>query len=260
MTITDNPNVHWTPFKYSHDEYDGTNYHIFFAYDLENYTVTGANNVNVTVTTGPQPISVTAEHLTHEEMTSQGNIYAIHVVLAPYYYTKGSACNRVVKVTAGWGVEELPIDIPITTQVIQIGCETSHTGAILWVDIDDGTVYSQVPYEFVSGAGVAKKDGKYYIRLSSIQMYVRLDLNAPMQIGQVIEIHTQRKYKPAITGEGVRSQHNNMVLDGGEAGDYIYKYTIVGNAQDSQEKLEGSSTLYVWQSGSATYVRSIDIQ
>lgn len=259
MEIIENSTVHWAPFKYSHEEFDGENFHVYFAYNIE-YTVTGANNINVTVTAGAPPISVTAEHCIHPEMAEQGNIYAIHIVLAPYNYRQGELCNRIVKVTGGWGTEELPIDIPITTQVIQVGCETGHAGALLWVDIDDGTVYSQVPYEFVSGAGVVKKDGKYYIRLSSIQMYVRLDLNAPMQIGQVIEIHTQKKYKPAITGEGVRSQHNNMVLDGGESGDYIYKYTIVGNAQDSQEKLEGSSTLYVWQSGSATYIRSIDVQ
>jgi len=122
MEIIENSTLHYSPIEYSHEEFDGVNYHIYFAYNISE-TVTGVNNLQATVTAGPPPILVRAEHCTHTDMVAQGNIYVIHVELAKYYYAQGTSCNRVVRVTGGWETEEFPIDIPISTQVIQIGCE-----------------------------------------------------------------------------------------------------------------------------------------
>lgn len=122
MEIIENNKIHYSPIEYPHQEFDGKNYHIYFAYNIKK-TVTGVENITVSVTRGEEPISVTAEHCTHPEMTQYGNIYLIHIVLSPYKFPKGGSCNRWVKVNGGWIVEELPIDIPISTQIIQIGCE-----------------------------------------------------------------------------------------------------------------------------------------
>lgn len=122
MEIFENDELSYTPIDYPYETFDGINYHIYFAYNI-NGTVTGVNNLQATVTAGPPPILVRAEHCTHPDMVAQGNIYVIHVELAKYYYAQGTSCNRVVRVTGGWETEELPIDIPISTQVIQIGCE-----------------------------------------------------------------------------------------------------------------------------------------
>jgi hypothetical protein len=125
MEIIENSTLNYAPIEYSHEEFDGTYYHIYFAYNIDE-TVTGVNNIQISVTTGQPPIAVTAEHCTHPDMVAQGNIYVIHVVLAKYYYAQSSSCNRVVKVTGGWETEESPIDIPISVQVIQIGCENTN--------------------------------------------------------------------------------------------------------------------------------------
>jgi hypothetical protein len=398
MEIIENSTLHYSPIEYSHEEFDGVNYHIYFAYNISE-TVTGVSDLQITVTVGPQPIDVTAEHCTHPDMVAQGNIYVIHIVLAKYEYLPDESCNRMVRVSGGWETEELPIEIPISVQVLQIGCETrdvfatfidgdgqtlstqlcvygelpvytgqtptkqeteesiyqfngqwnpsllepilrdtsytaqfteiikpiatfidgdgnilttnryrpgetvSYSGPtptktetseytyvfngqwlpalgeitadttyvaqfdeipkfdiLFYVHPDEPIIDSKVPYELSGGASLVVRDGKYYVRLTSITMSIKLELNNPMRIGDIIEIHTQQKYKPAITGTETRSTHNSMGLVGGEEEDYIYRYTIVGNAQDSKENLEGKSTLYVWQSGSSTHIGSINIE
>lgn len=398
MTIIDNSELHYRPIEYSHEEFRDGNYHIYFAYNISE-TVTGVSDLQVSVTAGPQPIEVTAEHCTHPEMVAQGNIYVIHVVLARFEYLPNENCNRFVRVSGGWQTEELPIEIPISVQVLQIGCasydvfatfidgngqtlttqlcvygeppvytgetptkqeteeyvyqfngqwdpslldpilkNTTYTAqfteirkpiatfidgdgntlttsryrpgetvyysgqtptktetseytyefngqwlpalgeitadttyvaqfdaipkldVLFYVHPDEPIIDSKVPYELSGGASIVVRDDMYYVRLTSISMFIKLELNSPMRIGQVIEIHTQQKYKPAITGTETIDRHNSMVLVGGEKYDYVYRYTIVGNAQDSKENLEGKSTLCVWQSGSATHIRSINIE
>ena len=468
MEIIENSTLHYSPIEYSHEEFDGVNYHIYFAYNISE-TVTGVSDLQITVTVGPQPIDVTAEHCTHPDMVAQGNIYVIHIVLAKYEYLPDESCNRMVRVSGGWQTEELPIEIPISVQVLQIGCvsydvfatfidgngqtlstqlcvygeppvytgetptkqeteeyvyqfngqwdpslldpilrnttyiaqfaeirkpiatfidgdgniltanryrpgetvsysgptptkqeteesiyqfngqwnpsllepilrDTSYTAQfteivkpiatfidgdgntlitkryrpgetvsysgptptktetseyayvfngqwlpvlgeitadttyvaqfdeipktdiLFYVHPDEPIIDSKVPYELSGGASLVVRNSKYYVRLTSVSMFIKLELNNPMRIGDMIEIHTQQKYKPTITGTGTRSTHNSMELVGGEDSDYIYRYTIVGNAQDSRENLEGESTLYVWQSGSSTHIRSINIE
>lgn len=125
MEIIENSTTHYSPIEYPHQEFDGGNYHIYFAYKI-NETVTGVDDVTATVTAGPPPISITVEHCTHPEMAQYGNIYLIHVVLSSYQFQADESCNRVVKVTGAWKIDEFPIGIPFSTQVIQIGCECEH--------------------------------------------------------------------------------------------------------------------------------------
>ena len=155
MEIIENSTLHYSPIEYSHEEFRDGNYHIYFAYNISE-TVTGVSDLQVTVTAGPQPIEVTAEHCTHPEMVAQGNIYVIHVELEKYYYANGASCNRVVRVTGGWETEELPIDIPISTQVIQIGCPTLYTVSVRNGSYDGfgGSVYIDEP-------GVTEKELAY---------------------------------------------------------------------------------------------------
>lgn len=122
MEIIENDTLHFSPIKYSYEEFDGTNYHVYFAYNIDG-TVIDVNNLQITVTLNQNPISVTAEHCTHPDMLEQGNVYVIHVVLAPYYYSEGEDCNQSVNISGGWKTEELPIDVPISIQIVQIGCE-----------------------------------------------------------------------------------------------------------------------------------------
>lgn len=122
MEIIDNSEIYYYPIEYPHQEYDGEYYHIYFAYNIKE-TVTGADDIAVTVTAGKRPVSVSVEHCTNPEMMQYGNIYLIHIVLEKYEYRIGDSCNRTVKVTGWFKTEELPIGIPISTQVVQIGCE-----------------------------------------------------------------------------------------------------------------------------------------
>jgi hypothetical protein len=328
MEIIENEELYFSPIDYPYEEFKDGIYNIYFAYNITE-TVTGVSNLQITVTTGAQPISVTAEHCANSGMVAQGNIYVIHVALAKYDYLPSENCNRIVKVSGGWKTEELPIDIPISVQVLQVGCKTNKATAtfidgdgnvlltqqytlgdtpsysgptptktetseytyvfngqwlpelepiylgtnyvaqfdeiptanpLFYVHENEPVIDNKVPYELSGGASLVVRNGKYYVQLTSASMFIKLELNSPMRVGQVIEIHTQKKYKPAITGTEIRNTHNSMVLVGGEDSDYIYQYTIVGNEQDSRENLEGESTLYVWRSGSSTHVRFINIE
>jgi hypothetical protein len=256
MTIIENSTLHYTPIDNSHEEFDGTNYHIYFAYNIEQ-TATSANNIQVTVTDGPQPISITAEHCTHPEMVAQGNIYVIHIVLSRYDYMPDEDCNRLIRVTGGWGVEELPIDIPISTQVLQIGCELPRAHAFFKVREEEAVVDSDVPYEFGNGAEVVLKNRKYYVKISTETNFIKLTLDTPILRTQTIEVHTMDKKRPEITGRENRDRKNVMTLEGGESGDYTYVYTTEGR---DDEYLVGYTTFYLWRGGSATYIRSIEIK
>ena len=125
IEIIENEELYFSPIDYPYEEFKDGIYHIYFAYNIAE-TVTGVSDLQITVTDGDQPIGVTAEHCTNTGMAAQGNIYVIHVKLAKYYYAQGTSCNRIVRVTGGWEAEGLPIDIPISTQVIQIGCEETN--------------------------------------------------------------------------------------------------------------------------------------
>lgn len=124
MNISENNTLNYTQIDKPYEVFEDNTYHIYFAYNIKE-TVTDAK-INASIN-GEKFTGYTVERCTHQEMTAMGNVYVVHIVLDKYHYKENGMVSRVVRLTGGWRTNELPIDIPISIQVIQTGCETTMT-------------------------------------------------------------------------------------------------------------------------------------